>query len=347
MKGLKASATLLFSQPPLAEDDRLFLKLAATGAVTLAVAPFFSSAYGLMALRDALILAIFALSYDLLWGKARMLTLGHGAFFGLGGYGLAVTNTAFGFGSASGILAGIGCAAALALLVGYFLIFAGVRLHFFAIVTIAVLLIVGQITNSWSSLTGGDVGILGVPGLRFSLPGYTLDLTGDRASYWFAAAMLMVALLAIWAACRGNYGKVLNAIGMNEFRAKTFGYNTSLHILIVFVISAALAGASGAIFAAASGVVAPDLFSPLLSTQVILWVAVGGRGTLLGPVIATVLLTRLQQEVSSYSTSLWPLIAGTLFLALVLFAPDGLPRIASQLRSLVWPRRATLKARHD
>ncbi|WGR97493.1 branched-chain amino acid ABC transporter permease [Bradyrhizobium sp. ISRA443] len=313
----------------------------------MATAPAWASTYGLLALRDAVIFAVFALSYDLLWGKARTLTLGHGAFFGLGAYGLAITNTAFGIGSAGGIVAGILFAAALAAVVGYFLIFAGVRLHFLAIITIAVLLIVGQVINSWSALTGGDVGILGIPGLRFSIMGVDADLSGETASYYFALTFLVVALLSVWALCRGNYGMILNAIGMNEFRARALGYNTSLYILIVFVGSAALAGMSGAIFAATTGVVAPDLFSPLLSTQVILWVAIGGRGTLIGPVFATIALSRLQQEISSYSTSLWPFIAGVLFLALVLGAPEGLPGLVARFRRTSRANNVKLEVRHE
>jgi ABC-type branched-subunit amino acid transport system permease subunit len=319
-----SALNLLFRQPALASGELGFLVAIAVGVAFLLSGPLWLSPYALGATRDAVIFAVFALSFDFLWGKSNTLTLGHATFFGLGAYGLAITGTKLGWSSLAGIATGVGIAGAFALLVGYFLIFAGVRLHFLAIISIAVLLIVAQVAVSWTSLTGGDVGILGVPGLKFSFLGHTLDLTADRASYFFAVGMAVAVLLILWLACRGNYGKLLAAVGMNELRAKTFGYNTSLHLLIVFVVSAMIAALSGAVFAAVSGVVAPDLFSPLLSLEVALWVAIGGRGTLLGPVIATVVLTRLHQEVSSYSTSLWPLILGFLFLALILFLPGGL-----------------------
>ena len=323
-----SSLLLFFKLPALGARDWSFLMLAGLGLLLLALLPFWLSSYSLSAMRDALILAIFALSYDFLWGKSFTLTLGHGVFLGLGGYGLAIATTVFGWSPWGGLLVGMAAATVLALVVGYFLLFAGVRLHFFAIITIAVLLIVGQVATSWSSLTGGDVGILGIPGL--TLPG--LDLTTSVGSYGLAVLALGVVLLGLWAAMRGVYGKVLAAIGTNEFRAMTFGYNTAGHLLTVFVVSAALAGFAGGLFVACTGVVAPDLFSPLLSTQVVLWVAIGGRGTLLGPVAATIILSRLQQVASSYSTDLWPLLLGGLFIAMIVFVPNGLGQVASGLR---------------
>jgi branched-chain amino acid transport system permease protein len=321
--------SLFLSQPPIGGDDRQFLVLTAVGLALLLVLPMWTSSYTLLATRDALVLGIFALSYDFLWGKSHTLSLGHGVFFGIGAYGLAITNTTYGWSPGAGILIGVVAASSFALLLGYFLIYAGVRLHFFAIITMAVVLIVGQVATSWSSLTAGDVGILGIAGLKFESLGSFGDFTGDHASYFLSIVILAICLLGFWAACRGNYGKVLVAIGTNELRAKTLGYDASLYLLIAFVVSAAVAAFSGAIFAAYSGVIAPDVFSFLLSTEVILWVAIGGRGTLIGPVIATVLLTRFRQEISSYSTDLWPLIVGAVMLAFIIFLPGGVRDIAS------------------
>jgi ABC-type branched-subunit amino acid transport system permease subunit len=320
---------LFLRQPPIDSDDGPFLMLSAVGFVLLLCLPAWLSSYTLMATRDALVLGVFALSYDYLWGKSNTMSMGHGVFFGIGAYGLAIMNTVYGWSPGAGILLGVTASSAFAFLLGYFLIYAGVRLHFFAIITMATLLIVGQVATSWSSLTAGDVGILGIAGVKFEILGRFGDFTGDHASYFLSVAMLATFLLIFWRACRGNYGKVLAAVGTNELRAKTLGYDTSLHLLIAFVVSAAVAAFSGAIFAAYTGVISPDVFSYLISTEVILWVAIGGRGTLIGPVVATVLLTRFQQEISSYSTDLWPLVVGSIMLALIMFLPGGYKDIAS------------------
>ena len=320
---LHALATLL-SQPRTTTAERRSLLGGALLVLALCSIPWLVSSYATTALRDALILAIFAVSYDLLWGKAMVLTLGHAVFFGVGAYGVAIATTQLEWSWLQGLWLGTAAAVLLAASVGILLLYAGVRLHFFAIITMAILLITRQLATSWQSVTGGDVGILGIPGIRIDLPGGSLDLSDERSSYLLALAALVLVLLGVWGLVRTRYGLVLASIGMNEFRAKHCGFDTSWHLVLVFTLSAALAAFSGALYAGMAGVVAPDLFSILLSTEVILWVAVGGRGTLLGPVLAAVFFTRVQQEVSSYSTDLWPLILGVLFLVCVLALPHGL-----------------------
>lgn len=344
MRNWLFSFRLLFlEQPSLCQKDRTFLFASLIGLLIVALVPFVSSSYAMTATRDALILAIFALSYDLIWGKAFTLTLGHAVFFGLGAYGMAIATTRLGWSPLEGILLGMVVAGMVAAVVGYFLLYAGVRLHFFAIMTLAMLLIARQLATSWQSVTGGDVGILGVPPLKLAVGGYELDLSGEVASYYTALGFLALTLLLLWAGLRGNYGKVLAAIGMNEFRAKHCGYKTSFHLLAVFGVSAVLAGFAGALYATLSGVVAPDLFSILLSTEVILWVAIGGKGSLLGAAVATILFTRLQQEVSSYSTELWPLFLGVLFLFCVLALPQGVPGLVNRLSQRAWVRKIVSK----
>ncbi|RKE39510.1 amino acid/amide ABC transporter membrane protein 2 (HAAT family) [Paraburkholderia sp. BL23I1N1] len=319
-----------FSQPPFGRKDVAPLLMWGAAAAAAVIVPFFAGPWVLPTVRDALVMGILALSYDLLWGRAGVLTLGHTTFLGLGAYGFAITTVQFGQASVTGLAAGVFCAVAVAAVIGYFLLFAGVRLHFFAIISLAVLIVAQQLAVSWQSVTGGDTGILGIPGLSFGLGGHTFDLGGPCASWYTVAVFLLAATGLVWLVCRSRYGKVLDAIAANEWRAKACGYHTSFHLLLVFVVSAALAAIAGALMAACSGVVAPDVFSPVLATEVILWVAIGGRGRTGGPVVAAVVLTLLRQTVSSYSTDGWPLILGGLFLGCVLFMPNGL-----RLRGLV------------
>ena len=105
------------------------------------------------------------------------------------------------------------------------------------------------------------------------------------SQHYLVVSIRLTALLAIWIACRGQYGRVLAAIQGNELRASTLGHNTSLLLLSCSMLSAGLAALAGGLYASVSGFVAPDLIGLLLSTEVIVWVAVGGRGTLLGPFI--------------------------------------------------------------
>lgn len=315
---------LLFGQRPLNGREKFGVAISVAALLALLAYPAFGTDYRIAQLRDALLLALLALSLDFLWGRGHTLVLGHALFFGIGAYGMAIATTKLGWSTGGGIVLGIVAAAALAAASGYFLLFAGVRLHFFAILTMAMSLIATQVVVSWSAVTGGDVGILGVPPIEFTVLGLAYSSANRRASYYGALVVAFAALLLLWLACRAPYGRVLEAIGTNETRARTLGYNTALHLLVVFVVASAIAALAGALFASASGVVAPDLLGVLMSTEVIIWVAIGGRGTLIGPLLATLLVTQLSHSVSSYSASLWPLILGALFLLVVFGLPDGL-----------------------
>lgn len=123
----------------------------------------------------------------------------------------------------------------------------------------------------------------------------------------------------------GRVGIILTAIQDDEMKVRTLGYRTQLILLATFVASAAMAGLAGAIYFTGTGFVAPDLITLLLSTEVIIWVAVGGSGTLTGAVIGTFIVWQLQQRISSFSTAAWPIFIGSFFILLVLVFPRGLP----------------------
>ncbi|MEX3916438.1 branched-chain amino acid ABC transporter permease [Paraburkholderia sp. BR10872] len=340
-----------FSQPPFGRKDVAPLLMWGAALAAAVIVPFVASPWLLSTVRDALVMGLLALSYDLLWGRAGILTLGHTTFLGLGAYGFAIATAQFGHAPVTGLATGVFCAAAVAAVVGYFLLFAGVRLHFFAIISLAVLIVAQQLAVSWQSVTGGDTGILGIPGLSFGVGSHTFELGGPRASWYAVATVLLAATGLIWLVCRSRYGKVLDAIATNEWRAKACGYHTSFHLLLVFVVSAVLAAIAGVLMAACSGVVAPDVFSTLLATEVILWVAIGGRGRTGGPVVAAVVLTLLRQTVSSYSTDGWPLILGGLFLGCILFMPNGLRLhgwvdVARRVARMPWSRPLVHRAGH-
>ncbi len=142
--------------------------------------------------------------------------------------------------------------------------------------------------------------------------------------YWFVVAVVTVVTAALSMICRGRYGSILRAIDDNEQRAQALGHNTSGHLLAVFVGSAAIAALGGALYALAVGFVAKDVVGLILSTQVIIWVAIGGRGTLIGPICAAMAVIWLEQEISSIDVQLWPLFMGGLFILAVFVFPQGI-----------------------
>jgi branched-chain amino acid transport system permease protein len=323
--------------------ERRLLLVSICLLAALAAYPLWGDDYDVAALRDVMLFGLFALSLDFLWGKTGTLSFGHATFFGLGAYGVAVVAIRFGldpvYASAVGLACGVALAGLLALAVGYFLIFGGVRGAYFTIVTLALTIIAQHVAIGWASVTGGDAGLIGVPPLGFAVAGIELSLADPRALYYFVVALCAAALVILWMACRGHYGKILTAIQDNELRARTLGHHTSLHLLIVFAVSAMLAAVAGGVYATATGFVAPDMIALLLSTEVIMWVAVGGRGTFIGPFIGTYVVWNLEQEISSIDSKLWPLFVGLFFIAMVFLFPDGILTVLELMKKL-WRRLA-------
>lgn len=303
----------------------------------LVVVPLFVKSYTLSTYRDILLLGLFALSLDIFWGRTGILSFGHATFFGLGAYGMALVSIRFGldpqWASLVGLAVGVGLAALVALCVGYFILYGGVRGAYFTIVTLALTLIAHQIAIGWSSVTGGDSGLIGVQ--PFMIAG--LDFSGSTASYYLALGILAVCLLIALRLMHGRLGLLLTAIQDNEMKVRTLGYPTQFILLMTFASSAAMAGLAGAIYATCTGFVAPDQIALLLSTEVIIWVAVGGSGTLTGAVVGTFVVWQLQQKVSSISIAAWPIVIGTFFILLVLVFPKGIPAFVTD-KIRVWKR---------
>jgi ABC-type branched-subunit amino acid transport system permease subunit len=303
-----------------------------------AIVPAVFGSYFVSFMRDALLFSLLTISLDYLWGKTGVLSFGHAAFFGAGAYGVAVVSTKSGlnpaYASWVGLLVGIAIAVLVSLLVGYFLIFGRVRGPYFTIVTLALAIIADHIVVGWSKVTGGNAGLLGVLPLEF--PGVAgFSPLSPNALYYFVLCAVCSVTFAIWWLCHRRYGFVLRAIEDNEQRAQALGHNTSLHLLVVFTASAAIAALGGGLYASTVGFVAPDIVGLTLSTQAIVWVAIGGRGTLVGPIVATVLVIWLEQFVSSIDTKLWPLVIGGLFILSVFVFPNGL---LERLETLLFPR---------
>jgi branched-chain amino acid transport system permease protein len=304
----------------------------------LATLPLWAGAYSVATMRDVLLFGLFALSLDFLWGRTGILSFGHAAFFGLGAYGMAIVTIKSGLDPASvsflGLLAGVGLAMLVAAIVGYFLIFSGVRGTYLTIVTLALTVIAQHIAIGWSDVTGGDSGLIGVPPLTLDLFGWRYVLFDPAHFFWFVLALSALVLFSLWCALSGRYGHVLTAIEDNELRARTLGHHTDRHLLSVFVLSAGIAGLAGAVYVTGTGFVAPDMIGLMLSTEVIMWVAVGGRGTLVGPFVGAFVVWWLQQKISSIDTKLWPLFIGLFFIAMVFLFPNGVMSLGERGRQI-------------
>jgi branched-chain amino acid transport system permease protein len=181
--------------------------------------------------------------------------------------------------------------------------------------TLAISLLAFQVANSWNEVTGGYNGMKGIPGL----PG----LDGIGAVYRVAAVALVAAIgLCSWLV-RSPLGTLWRAIAINERRVAHFGFDTALLKALAFGIGGALAGVAGALYAPQQGLVTPELVGFALSADLVIWVAVGGRRSVLGPVLGTLLVGVLSAELRE-RTYYWELIVAAAFVVVVLHAPGGL-----------------------
>jgi len=301
-------------------------------AAGLTVLPPLIGAFHLILATQIVAYALVAVSLQMLWGRAGQLSFGQAAFFGIGAYAYAYVSSRGSTGGWLAISVAILIPAVIAMLLGYFLFFGGVRGAYFSIVTLAFALITHQVAISWQSVTGGDSGLTGVNGLVLPLGVVTLDFNSGDGAYWMATIFLLLALVIAAAVRFSSFGLVLEAIREDENRAKFLGYNTSLYLMGVLTLSAALAGLAGGAFAAVSLIASPDLVGTLLSVEILTWVAIGGRNYVAGALIGTAFMRILYDQTSTVLQTSWPLVVGLVFIAVVLFFPIGIAGGFNNLR---------------
>jgi urea ABC transporter permease protein UrtC len=300
----------------------------------LVVFPWLAGDYQTSLLAKFLVYALLALSLDLLWGYAGILNFAHAVFFGLGAYGLALTLKYLGDVPGAtylGVLLAVALPVLLAAGLGYAMFFSRVGGVYFAIVTFAVGSIVQSIAIVWIEFTGGLNGLYGFPNPRLGLPGvWEVEVAGTFLPYYLIVICLSLAYFLAWRLVNAPFGQTLRAINNNEARVEFLGYNVPGIKLLVFVISGALAGLGGALYVPV-GFVSAEIMSILFSTAIIVWVAVGGRGTLVGAVLGALVVNYLQVFLSDTLVFYWVLIIGVFFIVVVALWPDGLVGIFQRL----------------
>ncbi|MDO8474744.1 MAG: branched-chain amino acid ABC transporter permease [Candidatus Rokubacteria bacterium] len=287
--------------------------------VAAAVAPLVLPTFLLTALTEMVILGLFAMSLDLLVGYTGLDSFGHAAVYGFGAYSAALLLLHTGVSLPVAILGGAVFTAAIAVPMAWLCTRAtGVA---FAMLTLAFAQLLYAVAYKWQSVTGGSDGLAGVP--RTAGPLGMSWFTSKIGYYYLAAGCLIAAYLFCRAFVASAVGTTLLAIRDNERKAQALGYNPRAYKILVFVLSAFLGGLAGALYAPFAGFASPDLFFWVLSGQVLIMVVVGGAGTLSGPILGAAFFLALEHYLSVFTDS-WALVLGLVFIAVVLFAPQGL-----------------------
>jgi urea transport system permease protein len=292
-------------------------------------------------------LGIVALGVDLIWGYTGLLSLGQGIFFALGGYAIAMHLSLnslepgqlpefFGlygvkslpafwqpFTSPLFTLVAIWVIPALvAGILGYLVFRNRIKGVYFSILTQAALLVFFNFFNGQQKL------INGTNGLKTDTAKVFGELVGSdpvqRNLFWLTVLLV----IAAWLLCRwltsGRFGDALVAIRDDEPRMRFTGYNPTVYKTLVFTVAGALAGISGALYTVQSGIMSPQFMAVPFSIEMVIWVAVGGRGTLLGAVLGAVLINYAKSLISEQLPETWLFVQGALFLLVVTALPDGL-----------------------
>lgn len=342
-----------------------FLLVVALPALNLVPSPdswLHVSDFALNRFGKFLTFAILALGVDLIWGYAGILSLGHGVFFGLGAYAIGMYMAlAIGTESVYGstlpdfmvwnqvqelplfwkpfryfpvaLLGAVLIPAACAFVFGSLVFRSRIKGVYFAIITQALALCAWLVFNRNETNLGGTNGLTDFKlllGFRLSEPGT------QRALYLLTVLCLGGAYLLCRAIVQSRAGKVLVAIRDSEQRVLFSGYSPADYKVFVFVVSAALAGVAGALYVPQVGIITPAQIGVLPSLEMVIWVAVGGRGTLVGAVIGAVGVNWGRSVLTNHFPELWPFLLGGLFVAVVLFFPEGLAGMWARVRT--WGR---------
>lgn len=289
--------------------------------VVFLVLPVMLGEFWIEVATEILILGLFAMSFNLIYGYMGQISFGHAAFFGLGAYATAMLFHQFTGGTEEisylqfflSLAAGVPVAALGALLVGYFC----VRLTgiYFAILTLAFGELLFFVVFSWYSFTGGDDGIQ-----RLLPP----PLFRDPVVYYYLCFVIVIAAMAVmWRIVRSPFGYLLRAMRDNQERTRFLGINTRIYMLINFVIAGSFAGLAGALWGPFTRSVAPTLLGWQESGIAVFMTLLGGSGFFAGPMIGSIIYTFLHAWVTGF-TQYWPLTIGTIILIIVLFSPGGL-----------------------
>lgn len=306
--------------------------------------PFYLSAYWVTLIGKIMCLALVALSLDLVWGYAGILSLGHGLYFALGGYafGMYLMRQSAGDGLPDfmrflswnelpwfwmgtehfiwALLLVVLVPSVIAFIFGFFAFRSKIKGVYFSIITQAMTFAAALLFFRNETGFGGNNGFTGFK----TILGFDITSSMTRAILCFVTALiLMLCFIGLRILMNQPYGRVLGAIRDSENRLQYLGYRTLWYKLSAWVLSAIIAGIAGALYVPQAGIINPSEMNPVNSIEMAVWVAAGGRGTLIGPILGAGLINGLKTYFTVAAPEFWLIILGALFIVVTLFLPKG------------------------
>lgn len=329
------------------------------GFLIFAVFPLIMGEFQTSLTAKLLLFGALAISLDLVWGFTGILSFAQGVFFTLGAYAMAyylklnVSAEANNYGVALpdfmvwngleqlpwfiaplqyfpiAMIAMVLFPAGFAYIIGWFIFHSRVSGVYITIISLAISSALTTFFVSQQAYTGGTNGITDVAPLSFF--GAEIPLIG---LYWLSLVFTTAVLVGTWWLTQSNFGLILRSIKENERRISFLGYDIASYKIFIWTVSAGIAGIAGGLFVALNQFISPVYLAVSFGTQVVIWVAIGGRGTLIGPLAAALILGQVQNYAEQVTQD-WQLIVGVLLLVVVLFIPNGLMSLVPKTLNLI------------
>jgi branched-chain amino acid transport system permease protein len=287
-------------------------------AALILLLPFLFSNYYVGLVIQIFIMAIFAMSLDILVGHTGLPSMGHAAYYGVAAYATGFLCLAgvknFWFVIVFGMVLG-GLTAAF-----FGLLAIRARGPYFMLITLALSQVLWGIAFKWRSITRGDDGI---PGIGRPEIGMGIDLKPDFYFYYFTFAIFLIVLVVLFILLNSPFGHTLRGIRESESRMKALGYNVWLYKYLGFIFAGVFAGISGVLWVYYSGFVNPSYFGVDLSVKALLMLILGGSGSLFGPSIGAGIIVLLENLVSGF-TERWSLVLGIVYVTVIMLFTEGI-----------------------
>jgi branched-chain amino acid transport system permease protein len=270
---------------------------------------------------NILIFGLYAVGFNLLFGYTGMLSFGHAAFLGVGGYATGIVMVHAGWPWWAAIVVGVAASCVAGLIIGYLAI--RTRGIYFSMVTLALAQIVYYAFYKAERWTGGENGLRGIKVEAIDMFGMSINFLNPLNKYYVILVFVAFALWFISRVLNSPFGAVLEAIRENEKRVAACGYNVARSKLLVFVLSAGICGLAGALRALHLSIVPIDSLHYLQSGQAVMMCLLGGMGTFIGPFVGAAMFLYLEDVVTNI-TRHWMGVVGIIFMVFVLFFPKGI-----------------------
>jgi branched-chain amino acid transport system ATP-binding protein len=316
------------------------LKKLAWIAVGLAVLPLALDLGGLTysTAVECIVLAMAGLALNILLGYTGLVSFGHGAWFGIGGYAVGILQQRyFSDSSLIPLLAALALVAVVALLIG--LLILRRRGVYFSLLTLAFAALCFAVAYRWTALTGGENGLGGIE--RYTLFG--LDLDNSRNFYIVVAVIAFLVAAFLLRLTQSPFGKVLTAIRENELRTRFIGFDVDAYKLLAFVLSAAITGLAGGLAVLSHRIASAESMSLAFSGELLAIVLIGGMRSFSGPIFGAVFYILFREYLSMYTAD-WLLYFGLVFIFFILVTPSGLTGVWTRLYRLIVPEKTTSAA---